>query len=114
MNTLYHLKNISKNYSNEEEPALNISELTIPKNKVVVILGNSGSGKTTLLNLLGMLDYPELSSSKNDATSNSIFDYYPDNTQNPVSLLNTTKKFERLRRQNFGFVFQESYLLNSV
>ncbi|KPA13184.1 bacitracin ABC transporter ATP-binding protein [Candidatus Magnetomorum sp. HK-1] len=61
-----------------------------------------------------MLDYPELSYSSNGSSSDSIFDYYPDSTQTPVSLLNTTKKFEYLRRQNFGFVFQESYLLNNL
>lgn len=50
------LKNVSKKYGNNViYSSLN---LTIEKNKTLVVLGESGSGKTTLINmLLNLIDY---------------------------------------------------------
>ncbi|CAN2042787.1 putative ABC transport system permease protein [Candidatus Magnetomoraceae bacterium gMMP-15] len=106
---LYNLSDIRKTYKTSEEgqPALDIDKLDIPKNKVVVILGESGSGKTTLLNLLGMLDIPD---SKNNKKSLILFN----NLNKSFDLVKDKSKFNKLRKETFGFIFQEGYLLKNL
>ena len=49
--TAIELKNLSFNYDSKYQVLKNIS-FTIPKNKVIAIVGSSGSGKSTLSHLL--------------------------------------------------------------
>lgn len=76
--------------------AVNGVSLDIRQGELLVIMGRSGSGKTTLLNLLGGLDRP---------TGGAIF------WQGLDTASMSEKEFTRLRRQNFGFVFQSFGLL---
>ena len=108
MNTpLFKLSNIKKTYTSEKRPALDIQELVIPKHKLVAIIGYSGSGKTTLLNLLGLLDKP-------DSHNNSEICFYENNVHKVLT--NTIKPTEMntFRRRNFGFIFQEGYLMSNL
>lgn len=76
--------------------ALRGVDMDIQDNEWVSIMGPSGSGKSTLLNILGGLDYPTEGSVSYDGKEI------------------TSMKEEELavfRRENIGFVFQQSYLI---
>lgn len=70
--------------------------LTIPKGKMVAIVGKSGSGKSTLLHILGTLDMPD----KGDLAVCGI----------RIKGM-SPKKLAALRSQYLGFVFQFHHLL---
>lgn len=90
-------KNIVKTYGKGENAfsALKGVDLTINEGEVVAVIGKSGSGKSTLMHLLALLDTP---------TSGSI----TLNGANASKL--KRKKVDRLRNQEFGFVFQQFFL----
>ena len=71
--------------------ALNHTNLTILKKKLVVILGPSGSGKTTLLNMIGALDVVSEGSIK-------VLEY-------DITKM-TRKELSKFRRNHLGFIFQ--------
>lgn len=70
--------------------------ISVPKGKMVAIVGKSGSGKSTLLHILGTLDTPD--TGKISICGNEV------NGMNP-------KKLASLRSQYLGFVFQFHHLL---
>lgn len=76
--------------------ALRGVDLEVPKGQWLCIMGPSGSGKSTLLNILGGLDRP---------TSGRVIINGTD--------LNTLDedRLARFRRENLGFVFQQSHLI---
>ena len=74
-------------------------DLVIEKNEFVVITGKSGSGKTTLLYLLSGLENP---------TEGRVMFEGKD-----ISLYND-KQMSRMRRKNFGFIFQFYNLVPSL
>nr|VFK71895.1 MAG: ABC-type lipoprotein export system, ATPase component [Candidatus Kentron sp. TUN] len=121
---LYVLNNVQKTYARSEKsrPALSISHLEIPSNKVIVIIGESGSGKTTLLNLLGTLDTPDpnhaLPQDLQNGEQPSIRLYHPqenlsDEQDQCLELTSLSRRLRRQRSAIFGFVFQEGYLLQN-
>ncbi len=95
---LFSLTDVVKQYGegSAKVVALDRVNLTIPQNKLVVILGASGSGKSTLLNMLGCMDRP---------TSGTIHFLDRDITAF------TTGQMTRFRGENIGFVFQSYNLL---
>ena len=70
--------------------------ISVPKGKMVAIVGKSGSGKSTLLHILGTLDTPD--TGKISICGNQV------NGMSP-------KKLAALRSQYLGFVFQFHHLL---
>lgn len=91
--SLIEFKNVSKEYKVGEKGffALKNVNLTLEKEKFIVILGPSGAGKSTLLNLLGGLDSP--------TDGKIIFD------GKDISELDE-KKLAEYRAVSVGFVFQ--------
>jgi ATP-binding cassette subfamily B protein/subfamily B ATP-binding cassette protein MsbA len=85
-------KNVSFAYKNNQ-PIINDVSFTIPAGKKTAIVGESGSGKSTLLKLIGRFY---------DVTQGEILVGGYDIKQ---------LKLENLR-QNFGYVFQDTYLFN--
>jgi lipoprotein-releasing system ATP-binding protein len=88
------LQNISKTYG--ELAVLQDINLTIPKAKIVSIVGASGAGKTTLLQIIGTLLKPDAGS--------IIFNDQQIDQYNEAQLA-------LFRNQRIGFVFQFHHLL---
>lgn len=99
---LFSLDYINKSYKTPEGKYRVLKDVTmdIYKGEILAILGFSGSGKSTLLNILGLLT---------DADEGSAIKYgeikYDD-----LSI----KQKDTLRKKDFGFIFQESHLLNHL
>jgi putative ABC transport system ATP-binding protein len=96
---LIEIKNLIKNYQNEEvvTPVLKGLNFSIQKGEFVSIMGPSGSGKSTLMHILGFLDVL--------TTGQYIFD------GKDVSILEDDELAE-MRNRKVGFVFQAFNLLN--
>ncbi len=100
-NIILRTEGLSKSYGNglEKTTALDNVNLQIPRGKLLAVYGPSGSGKTTLLFLLGGLDKP---------TSGKI---YFDGVE--VTSM-SERKLSKLRRNSFGFVFQNYNLVDEL
>lgn len=100
---ILEVQNVKKVYtqrtgSNRVTALCDVS-FSVEKGEFIAIMGESGSGKTTLLNMLAALDKP---------TTGKVLLNGKDITQikeNDVA---------RFRRDNFGFVFQDFNLLDSL
>jgi macrolide transport system ATP-binding/permease protein len=95
---MIELKGVTKTYRNGdlETQVLHGIDLTINAGEFVAIIGASGSGKSTLMNLLGCLDRP---------TAGTYRFMGQD-----VSQLGRDE-LARLRREAFGFIFQQYNLI---
>lgn len=85
-------KNVSFAYK-DDEPIINDISLTIPAGKKTAIVGGSGSGKSTILKLIGRFY---------DAKEGEIL----------IGGYDIKKLKLKNLRQNFGYVFQDTYLFN--
>lgn len=96
---MIQLKHISKIYKrgNMETVALNDFSLTINEGDFVVVEGVSGTGKSTLLNIIGCVDKP--------SSGEYIF-------ENDVVNHSDIKKIELLRKERFGYIFQNYALMD--
>lgn len=99
LNYILSTKDLKKSYGKKTTifHALKGINLDIKEGESVAIVGKSGSGKSTLMHLLALLDTP---------TSGSVFLDGQDTSQLKP------KKLNRLRNQEFGFVFQ-SFFMNA-
>lgn len=88
---MIQLLNVNKQF--DEKKVLSNISLSISKNEFVCITGESGAGKTTLLNIIGLLEKP----GSGEVILNGKKHF-------------TKKDILRLRRDFFGYVFQD-YLL---
>lgn len=91
------IENVTKSYKSkygERQVVLDNTSFSFKKGVKTFILGHSGSGKTTLLNLLGGLD--------NDFSGELLFDS------------NTITDFDKYRRENISFIFQNSNLISHL
>ena len=98
-NTIFELKNISKEYRTKAETIEILKNINFKLNQAdfVSIQGKSGSGKTTLLNIIGLLDTPSTGEIRFD---DKIINYSDEKIKNII------------RNKKIGFVFQFHYLLN--
>lgn len=89
--------NINKKFGNQV--VFNDFNLSIKKEKCLVIKGESGSGKSTLLNMIGLLDMPNSGQIK-------IFD--------DLNIKPFSKKAESLLRDKIGYLFQNFALVDNM
>jgi ABC-type lipoprotein export system ATPase subunit len=82
----------------EKIQALKGIDLDIQCGEFVGVVGHSGAGKTTLLNLIGLMDR---------ATEGELKVLGHDTVRRGT-------RFDALRRENIGFVFQEFYLMPTL
>ncbi|MCX8105409.1 MAG: ABC transporter ATP-binding protein [Ignavibacterium album] len=99
MEIILESKNIFKSYQTNKKVKLEVLKdisLSIPSQKISVIVGASGAGKSTLLHILSGLDRPD----KGEVffESENIFNY-------------SDEKLTHFRNKNIGFVFQFHHLL---
>jgi putative ABC transport system ATP-binding protein len=95
--TILDAKSVVKTYGKGDSAftALKGVDLAVKQGEVIAVIGKSGSGKSTLMHLLALLDTP---------TSGEIII----NGQDAAKL--KRKKVDKLRNQEFGFVFQQFFL----
>lgn len=94
---IIRIKNLKKNYNNDQIKALNGVNLEIKKGEFVAIMGPSGSGKSTLLNMIGALDRAD--SGSIEVTGIDLF---------------KTKNLSEFRSKEIGFVFQMQNLIPNL
>ncbi len=94
---IFNTDNIS--FKIRGENTLNLKNLDVKSQEHLLLLGESGSGKTTLLNLLSGLLRP----------SSGDISYLG---QNYANLSNS--ELNKLRLDNFGFVFQKLHLIGHL
>ena len=95
---IIEIRRLTRLYQAGEESfaALGDIDLTIYAGEMVAIIGQSGSGKSTLMNVIGCLDREWTGSYRFKGEDVAALD--PD-------------EVARLRRENFGFIFQRYQLL---
>ncbi|KAB2909921.1 MAG: ABC transporter ATP-binding protein [Ignavibacteriales bacterium] len=90
---------LRKSYKVSKQNTLDVLKgvnISVPQNKISVIIGASGAGKSTLLHILGGIDTPDRGKVRIAGTD--IFSL-------------GQKKLSRFRNKNIGFVFQFHHLL---
>jgi putative ABC transport system ATP-binding protein len=92
---MLELRHIGKAYANGRQVLVNLS-YTLAAGEYVAIMGESGVGKSTLLNLIAGLDVPDTGEILIDDVVMSSLD---------------DDAATRLRRKEFGFVFQAFHIL---
>ena len=92
---MIQLLNINKSFG--QKTILSDMSLIINENEFVCITGESGAGKTTLLNIMGLLEKPD---------NGKIIINEKENF--------TKKDILRLRREFFGYIFQDYLLLSDI
>ena len=96
-NHIIKIQSLKKGYDNGKIKALNGMNLEVKKGEFVSIMGPSGSGKSTLLNMIGALD---------TADEGSI-------EVAGIDLMKT-KKLNKFRSKEIGFVFQMHNLIPNL
>ncbi len=101
MNTILRAKNIHKSYKMGKArlEVLKGVDLTVPKGRLVAIIGASGCGKSTLLHILGALDTPDQGDVEFDGQNLKTF---------------RRSKLDQFRNKKVGFVFQFYHLLDEL
>ena len=92
-----NINGLYKSYEGGKIKALNGIDLTIEEGEFVSIIGPSGSGKSTLLNMIGALDVPD--SGSIEVAGHDLI---------------KSKKLNRFRAEEIGFVFQLHNLIPNI
>lgn len=94
------IQHVSKIYQRgtEEVHAVNDVSLSIDAGSFVCLVGASGSGKSTLLHMIGCLDQP---------SQGKLF-------LNDIEIPRSEAKRIAIRRSNFGFIFQQFFLIPTL
>lgn len=104
---VFEIKQLKCSYNNQN-PVLEVDNLSIPRGKLVMLLGKSGSGKSTFLETLGLMNNTIHSGEINFNPSSTILENY--SFQN---LWNMEKSsvLAKIRAEHMSFVFQNTNLM---
>ncbi len=104
MDSLFEVDCLSKTYGLTR--ALSIKgKISVPRGKLICILGHSGSGKSTLLNLLALLENQDESGNVSFLSrTGKSYDY---------DRISDSKKSE-IRNQSFSVAFQDGHLIGHI
>mgnify|MGYP001398036163 FL=1 len=91
---MIELQNIYKSYN--QVYVLDDINFKVTKNEIIAIEGSSGAGKTTLLKIIGKIEKPD--------AGNIMF------KEKNITKLDS-KKLQKFRNNNIGFVFQFHHLM---
>ena len=99
--SLIELRNIYRSFGGGDNKVTVLSDVSLDINEgeFVAIMGASGSGKSTLMNIIGCLDKQSLGVYK--FNGRDISDFKKD-------------ELSKLRRESFGFIFQNYHLIHSL
>lgn len=106
------VSNIKKVFKtgNDHLEIFSIEKISFESNKTYAIKGSSGSGKSTFLQIVAGLEEPTSGSIK---IKGSIAEELL--KENEIDLHKSTNKtINRLRRENFGFIYQKNFLLKDL
>ena len=105
MKTIIKVKNVIRDYvrGSETVRAVDNVSMDVEEGEFLAILGPSGSGKSTLLNLLGCLDNPD--GGEIAVNGHEVFGHGKKLSETSLT---------RIRRENFGYVFQKFYLIPTL
>lgn len=96
---MIEIKNVTKIYDKQDNPALKGVSFSLPEKGMIFILGKSGSGKSTLLNLLGGLD--TITSGEITLSGNNLSQMKEEH-------------LSKYRNSCVGFVFQDFCLIDNM
>jgi ABC-type lipoprotein export system ATPase subunit/ABC-type antimicrobial peptide transport system permease subunit len=107
---LFDIQNLVCSYSGDDSnKVLSIDKLSIPRGKLVFLLGASGCGKSTLLETLGLM---------NDTVVGGSITFHPDDVPQQVdlpALWNQSNEglLNDIRRKHYSFIFQNTNLMEN-
>jgi len=108
---LFTIKNLKRAF--DGKVVLDIPELELPKGEIICIVGESGCGKTTLLELLGLMNFPEITDiGYHDIRLELSLDNYSYNYKD--DLWEYEEKMAGVRKKYFSFLFQEANLFPNL
>lgn len=116
MSYLFDIENLRCSYEvgvSPENPkvVLEIKNLSIPRGKIVFIVGESGIGKSTILEVLGMMNNTII------PDSNCRFNFYPSDDEavdlNAMWQKNNDDELSDFRLKHFNFIFQSTNLMRN-
>ena len=91
-----HLHKFYHNFAHKPLHVINDTSLEIPETGIIAVIGASGAGKTTLINTISGLDSFKSGTIEFDDTKMNHY---------------RTSVADRMRMKNYGFIFQNYYLL---
>jgi len=107
---VYHIKDLTCQYSITSEPVLRIEELNLYEGEIVFFVGASGVGKSTLLETLGLMN--------NTIDFHSSGEFWFETNNNREDLRDIWKQSEKelskFRQENLSFIFQSTNLFPNL
>jgi len=105
MEAAFHLKALALGYGGKA--VLRVSDLRIPRGRMVFVIGPSGTGKSTLLESIGLMSDTFV---KEEGTGSEL--WIEGERFDPATLWHTgRKRLAEIRRQRFSFIFQSTNLM---
>lgn len=101
--SLFEINNLKKGRR------LDLEALALPRQALTVISGKTGCGKSTLISLLGLLHKPD-----HNRATRMVFRPEKGHEIDYLEAHKSRTRMEQIRRDYFGFVFQNDQLIDSL